>query len=272
MTTVNSDAAAFQSAIYAGYRFIYFIPFRNKLLVRYDTEYGTPGTPNPAAFTNPAAYTVLDPTQLGTAGLPQVTGVGSATNLVGFTGAAVVWDSSHQNEYLYMVPWAIYVSATPTVQSTVARVRIGTQTGSTWSEVDITSTATSSNTLVAATPNWEIFDLNTLTTSPRWAANGWPVPAVYSSGTLEGQSMIAGFQGNWINTASASPRVGFGADLSQFWVEHDVSHALADPTGWYVAQVPPQHRNGTFGGAYDATNQIFYPSPPTTPLIQATGL
>jgi hypothetical protein len=268
MTTVNSAAAAFQSAIYDGHRFIYFIPFRNKLLVRYDTQYSTPGTPNPAAFTNPAAYTVLDPTQLGTAGLPQVAGVGSAANLAGFTGAAVVWDSAHQNEYMYMVPWAIYVSATPTVQSTVARVLIGTQSGSTWSDVDITSTNTSA--VSAAAPNWEIFDLNTLTTSPQWATNGWA--AVYTSGPLQGQSTIAGFQGNWINTASASPRVGFGADFSQFWVEHDVSHALADPTGWYVAQVPSQHRNGTFGGAYDATHQIFYPSAPYPPLIQAAGL
>jgi hypothetical protein len=84
--------------------------------------------------------------------------------------------------------------------------------------------------------------------------------------------MIAGFQGSWINTASTSPRVGFGANTSQYWVEHDVSHALADPTGWYVAPVPSEHKNGTFDGAYDAVHQIFYPSSPAAPLIQATGL
>jgi hypothetical protein len=122
------------------------------------------------------------------------------------------------------------------------------------------------------TPNWEIFDLNNLTTNPQWTANGWPSPATYPSGPLTGQSMIAGFQGSWINTSGSSPRVGLGADFSQFWVEHDVSHALADPTGWYVAQVPADHRNGTFGGAYDAAHQIFYPSPPSAPLIQASGL
>jgi uncharacterized protein (TIGR03437 family) len=272
MTTVNPAAAAFQSGIYDGHRFIYYLPFRNKLMVRYDTQYGTPGTPNPAAFTTPAAYTVLDTTQLGTAGLPQVTGTGNATNLTGFTGGAVVWDAAQQNEYLYMVPWAIYVTDQPTVESTVARVRIGMQSGTTWSSVDITSTAATTNSLVAATPNWEIFDLNTLTTNPQWAKNGWTYPAIYSSGQLVGQSMIGGFQGNWVNTSSASPRVGFGADVSQFWVEHDVSHALADPTGWYVAPVPPQHKNGTFGGAYDAVHQIFYPASPSVPLIQATGL
>jgi len=270
LTTVNPQAAAFQSAVYDGHRFIYFLPFRDKLLVRYDTQYGTPGTPNPAAFTNKAAYTVLDPTQLGTSGLPQVTGQGNAANLTGFTGGVAVWDSAHQNEYLYLAPWATYPASTPHVQSTVARVRIGMQTGSAWSDVDITNGAAGS--LSSATPNWEIFDLSNLTTNSQWAANGWPTPAVYTSGELDGQSMIAGFQGNWINTSSSSTRVGFGADFSQFWVEHDVNHALADPTGWYVGKVPTEHRNGTFGGAYDAAHQILYPSPPVPPLIQATGL
>src|ERR1700722_12806916 len=272
MTTVNASAADFQSAIYDGHRYIYYIPFRNQLIVRYDTQYGTVGKANPAAFTNAAAYTTFNPTQLGTGNSPQVIGLGNAANLAGFTGAAAVWDAAHQNEYLYMVPWATYPfgAQTPHIQSTVARVRIGTQSGTAWNGVDITASA--ANTPSAATPNWEIFDLNNLTTNPQWAKNGWPVPAVYTSGPLTGQSLIAGFQGTFINTASASPRVGLGADFSQYWVEHDVSHALADPTGWYVAQVPPDHRNGTFGGAYDATNQIFYPAPPSAPLIQASGL
>jgi hypothetical protein len=196
------------------------------------------------------------------------------SNLAGFTGAMGVWDAGHQNEYLYLVPWATYPDGTqtPQVQTTVARVRIGSQSGSTWSEVDITASGSSTNTLVSATPNWEIFDLNNLTTNPEWAKNGWPQPATYTTGSLTGQSMIGGFQGTWINTASSSPRVGFGADISQFWVEHDVSHALADPTGWYVARVPAEHKNGTFGGGYDAAHQIFYPSPPSLPLIQASGL
>jgi hypothetical protein len=271
---VNASATAYQSAIYDGHRFIYYIPFRNQLIVRYDTQYGTPGTANPAAFTNPAAYTILNPTQLGTGSNPQVTGTGSVSNLAGFTGAAAVWDAGHQNEYLYLVPWATYPSGaqTPHVQTTVARVRIGSQSGSTWSEVDITSSGSSGSALVTATPDWEIFDLTTLTSNPQWAKNGWPQPAIYPSGQLMGQSMIGGFQGSWVNTASSSPRVGFGADFSQYWVEHDVSHSLADPAGWYVAKVPDDHRNGTFGGAYDAAHQIFYPAPPTLPLIQASGL
>jgi hypothetical protein len=275
MSTVNPSATDYQSAIYDGHRFIYYIPFQNQLVVRYDTQYGSPGTPNPAGFTNPAAYTVLNPTQLGTGNNPQVIGTGSVSKLVGFTGAAAVWDAAHQNEYLYLIPWATYPAGSqiPSVQSTVARVRIGTQSGSTWSEVDFTASNTASpDTLAAVTPDWEIFDLNTLTTNPQWTANGWPSPAVYTSGVLMGQSVIAGFQGTFINTSSPSPRVGFGADFSQYWVEHDVSHALADPTGWYVAQVPSQHRNGTFGGAYDAAHQIFYPAPPSLPLIQASGL
>ena len=271
MATINPDASSFQSGIYDGHRFIYFIPFHNTIVVRYDTQYGTPGTANPAAFTNPAAYTLLDPTQLGTSGLPQVSGQGSVNNLAGFTGATAAWDGAHQNEYLYFVPWATYPTPVPHVQNTVARVRIGTQSGATWSGVDITGAQNGTNA-VAGTPNWEIFDLDQLTTNPQWAKNGWTFPAIYTSGPLKGQSMIAGFQGSWINTSSPSPRVGLGANTSQYWVEHDVSHALSDPTGWYVAPVPPEHRNGTFGGAYDAAHQIFYPSPPSAPLIQASGL
>jgi len=63
-----------------------------------------------------------------------------------------------------------------------------------------------------------------------------------------------------------------GADLSQYWVEHDVSHALADPTGWYVAPVPSTQRNGTMGGAYDPVRQIFYPASPSMPLTVVSGL
>jgi hypothetical protein len=153
--------------------------------------------------------------------------------------------------------------------STTARVRIGAQNGSAWNYVDITGT----DIPATAAPNWEIFDLDTLTANPQWQMNGWPFPAVYPSGIgLVGQSMIAGWQLSFVNTAGASPRVGFIANLSQYWVEHDVGHALADPSGWYVAQTPSQLRPGIFGGAYDAVNQILYPSSPSAPLIQANGL
>jgi uncharacterized protein (TIGR03437 family) len=271
MTPSYPAAAGFQSAAYDGHRFIYYVPFLATVIVRYDTQYGSPGIPNPAGFNNPVAYKTLDPTSLGTNGLPDVTGQGSVSNLRGFTGAQVVWDASHTNEYLYLVPWGSspVINGVPTLMSTAARVRIGTQSGNTWSYVDITGT----DSPATAPPDWEIFDLTNLTANPQWQVNGWPLPAVYPEGDpLAGQNMIAGWQLSFVNTAGPSPRVGFSANMSQYWVEHDVGHALSDPEGWYVAQVPPQLRPGTFGGAYDAVNQIFYPSSPSVPLVQANGL
>jgi hypothetical protein len=39
----------------------------------------------------------------------------------------VIWDASHANEYLYIVPWAYPdLTGVPHVTSTTARVRIGT--------------------------------------------------------------------------------------------------------------------------------------------------
>ena len=268
---VNPLAKGFQSGVYDGYRFVYFIPDTNHLIVRYDTQYHTPGTPDPSAFTTPAAYKVFDPTTLGSPGAPPVTGLGSVANLVGFTGGVVAWDAAHANEYLYFVPWAIYPDGlknayAPTLESTTARVLIGTMRHHNWTYVDVTGT----DEPETAPPNWEIFDLNSLTANPQWAANGWPT--VHQAGPLTGQSAIAGFQLGFLNTASGWPRVGFGADMSLFWVEHDLSHALSDPAGWYVARKPYNLPNGTMGGAYDAINQVFYPSSPTCPLYQVSGL
>lgn len=267
---VSPAAKGFQSAVYDGHRFLYFIPDTNHLLVRYDTQYHTPGTPDPSAFTTPAAYKVFDPTTLGSAGAPPYTGEGNTQNLVGFTGGVVVWDSAQVNEYLYLIPWAIYPGGAggayvPTLESTTARVLIGTENGSTWNYVDVTGT----DTPPTAPPDWEIFDLNNLTSNPAWAANHWE--AVYPLGPLKGQSTIAGFQLGWVNTVQGWPRAAFSADMSAFWVEHDVGHALDDPDGWYVARVPKSLPHGTMGGAYDAVNQVFYPSSPTGPLIRATG-
>ena len=274
-TSLTSAAAGFQSAVYDGHRFIYFIPTANKLLVRFDTQYGTPGTPNPSAFTTAAAYKTFDPTQIGSSGYPPFTGEGNVQNLQGFTGAAVAWDSTDANEYLYFVPWATFPDGTQgglgtaVLESTAARMRVGTQTGSTWSYVDVTGT----DIPHTAAPNWQIFDLQNLLTNPQWATNvstlGWPAyPALYPTGPYAGQSMMAGFQLAWIDTVGTEQRVAFGAAVSQFWVEHDVSRDLTDAAGWYVAQVPSTHRNGSFGGAWDPVHRIIYPSSPSVPLMQ----
>ena len=262
---VDSNAAGFQSVAYDGYRYIYFIPFKETLIVRYDTWNGG-SAPDPAGFTSAANYTTFDPTQLGTTGHPAFAGQGNTANLVGFTGSQVAWDAAGQNEYLYIVPWATYPNnaLNPTLQSTAARVRIGTMTDSKWSPVNIASTSTSPS----STPDWEIYDLSLMTQNSAWQCT-WP--QLQSNPLLSGQSAMAGWQETWIATNGSSgdtfpPRVGFVPDTAGFLVEHDVGHHLYDPSGWYVAQIPDTYNYGTMGGGYDAINAILYPASPNVPL------
>ena len=169
-----ANAAGFQSVAYDGYRYIYYIPFQLQTIVRYDTWNGGNG-PDPNGFTIASNYTTFNPTLLGTCGYPAVTGTGNTANLAGFTGSQVVWDAANQNEYLYLVPWATYPNnaQNPTLQSTVARVRIGFMNAGNWLPVDITSTATSPDW---ALPAWEMYDLSQLMQNPAWPGN-WPLTA-----------------------------------------------------------------------------------------------
>jgi len=264
---VDANAAAFQSVAYDGYRYIYYIPFQATLIVRYDTWNGG-SRPDPSGFTEARNYVTFDPTRLGSGGHPQVAGQGNATNLAGFTGSQVVWDAAHQNEYLYLVPWATFPNnaQNPTLQSTAARVRVGTMSGSVWSPVDITSTATSPS---LSTPNWEMYDLTLLVQNTAWQCT-WPL--MQSNPILAGQSAMAGWQEAWVTTRNSTgvtfpPRVGFVPDTSSFVVQHDVGHHLYDSSGWYVAQIPADYQYGTMGGGYDAANAILYPAPPNAPLF-----
>ncbi|MGC9948267.1 MAG: hypothetical protein ABSF64_18025 [Bryobacteraceae bacterium] len=269
---ISSDAESFQSVSYDGYRFVYFIPFHKNLIVRYDT-WGGGQAANSAAFTNASSYKTFDPTQLNTPGYPAIAGVGSAASLLGFTGSAIAWDSAHQNEYLYFVPWATFPGNTtggvgqgaqdPVLQSTTARVRIGTQSGSTWNYVDFTSTTSSA----LSTPNWEIFDLNTLPQNPAWPVT-WGAVFPTDAGAFAGESAIAGWQMTFVTTTPA-PLVGYVPDKSQYFVEHNVDHSLSDPSGWYVGPVPSGYHGGTMGGPYDPVNQILYPSSPGVPVFAA---
>jgi len=272
MSVYNAGAQGFQEVVYDGHRYTYYIPFHLTTIVRYDTWNGGAG-PDPSGFTSWTNYTALDPTLLNTAGYPLVAGQGSTANLAGFTGAHIAWDAAHENEWLYFVPWATFPNdaQNPTFQSTALRVRVGTHTGSAWSPVDFTSTATSP---VWSTPDWEMYDLSLLTENPAWQPD-WPY--IYpTTSPFAGQSMIAGWQLAWLATNNSSgvtfpPRVGFVPDTSAFIVEHDVGHHLYDPSGWYVAEVPDAgtgqpYSIGTMGGGYDAANAILYPSSPNPPL------
>jgi hypothetical protein len=269
-TSVSPDAVGFQSGVYDGHRFLYFVPFHPSanLIVRYDTWGGGSG-PNPAAFSNPASYTTLDPALLGTSGYPAISGVGNVAQLVGFTGAAVAWDSAQQNEYLYLVPWATFPddSSDPVLGSTTARVRVGTQSSSGWKYVDFTSLSTSP----AEDPDWEIYELTQLTRNPAWPST-WETVFQPSDPLYEfvgPQSTVAGYQIPFVAPASSSSLslVGFVADTSQFLVEHNVDMSLSNPAAWYVAQVPAGYVGGTMGGGYDAVHQVLYPSAPSDPLF-----
>jgi hypothetical protein len=149
------------------------------------------------------------------------------------------------------------------LQSTTARVRIGTQSGSTWNYVDFTSTTSSA----LSTPNWEIFDLNTLPQNPAWPVT-WGAVFPTDAGAFAGESAIAGWQMTFVTTTPA-PLVGYVPDKSQYFVEHNVDHSLSDPSGWYVGPVPSGYHGGTMGGPYDPVNQILYPSSPGVPVFAA---
>jgi len=266
MSLYNAGAQSFQTVVYDGNRYIYYIPFHLTAIVRYDTWNGGTG-PDPTGFTAWSNYTVLDPTLLNTSGYPSVAGQGNTANLAGFTGARIVWDAAQQNEWLYFVPWATFPNnaLNPTLQSTALRVRVGTQTGSAWNPVDFTSTATSP---ASSTPDWEMYDISLLTQNPIWPTE-WPL--LQSNPGLSTDSSIAGWQGTFVTSSNSEgvtfpPRVGLIPDTSEFLVEHDVGHHLWDPSGWYVTMVPPPFSPGTMGGSYDATNAIVYPSSPGAQL------
>lgn len=258
---LDPNAQGFQAVVYDGNRYIYFIPFNANLIVRYDT-WDAGVAPNPAGFTKVSNYITFDPTQLGTTGYPPIAGLGSASNLQGFTGATVVWDVNNQNEYLYLVPWATFPGSAqnPVSQTTAARVRIGTMSAGVWHPVDIAATT-------GTPPNWQMYDLSLLTQNPAWPTE-WPI--FQYNPQLPSISSLAGYQSAFVTTGNSSgatfpPRVGYVPDTSLFLVEHDVGHNLYDPTGWYLSEIPLSYSFGTMGGGYDAKNSILYPASPNVP-------
>jgi hypothetical protein len=166
MTSLGSSASNFQSVVWDSHRYVYYIPFKNTLIVRYDTWNGGSGYDyTGAGFTTMGNYTTFDLTTLNSTG-PTVTGPGLVSNLVGFTGAQVISDTAG-NEWLYFVPWSQIspITSDPMVQSTAARVRIGATSGSIWVPVDITCASG-----CTYAPTWEMYDVSLLTRNPAWLA------------------------------------------------------------------------------------------------------
>ena len=267
-------AVGFFASVYDGHKYAYYIPLRGSVMVRYDTT---------ADFQSAASYTTMDLSQLSAAGYPTAGGGnGSALcppsgGVCGLGGATIVYSPSQGNNstaWLYLAPFGNRTSQSLTLYSVTARVKIGTIDGSgNWSPVDITASGST----------WEIFDLNSLQSNPQFAANGWSGPDCGSGGQpgctypagngLAGQSTIAGYQLGWTNTYNTPNRPVYGNCDSRFWVEHDPTHALYDPTGWYVGYVTPiGPTNNTFGGAYNAAGQTAWPGVLSGMLVQASGI
>lgn len=290
-------ASGYQTVVYDGYRYVYYVPFHNLLFVRFDSCFGAAAgkactAPSAAGFQNPSAYSFIDPTTLpacpNPAGAcytpplyqpasPSDAGPATAANLAYYTGAVTAWNAAGTVEYLYLVPWASYPLTgndhNPIASSSAARVQIGScagggcgasgQNASSWSLADFTSAGAS----------WEVFDLQTLQNGATAAASGtfgWPAawPAGPANDTEWG-SNVAGFQFAWVNPANANagggPTVGLVADAAQYFVEHIVSHSLSDPAGWIVAPIPPKtakynYSTGTMGAAFDPVNDLLYPT------------
>ena len=246
-------AKGYLSSTWDGHRYIYFVTNQDTFLIRYDTS---------GDFNSCASYTGFDMSLLGLANQPGLTGNGLARNLHGF-GGAVVGMSGDAKQYLYLIPWTASRSNESIVlSSTCARVQVGAYSNGVWSATDLTS----------PTAMWEAFDLSSLAANTAWAGNNLG-PAFYGSSlqSLQGQSVIAGFQLGWVNLYSGY--VGFGAGDAQFWVLHNPAGALNDASSWTVAPVDKTMGNQNYGGPYDAVHQQFYPSSPfATVLVQVTGL
>lgn len=251
----GAQATNFQAALYDGHRYIYFVPGGNISVVRYDTQ---------ADFKTNSSYKLFNITNLGTGGgHPNVSGVGVVANLGNFAGGMMVYDNAtNGSEYLYMVPWS-NTGATQQLQSlvsTAVRVKVGTVTGGVWSYVDITGTDAG---YTGPDPSWQMYDLSTLTTNSQYLAGCWPTTQT-NAGIVS--SALSGWQQAVLDTTSyPNPRVIFGASRAQFWAEHDVSHNLYDPSGWWLADASANVIPNTYGGAYVPATQTFYPAEPVAP-------
>jgi len=259
MALIDSTYTGFQSAAYDGHRYLYFMPYVYKPIVRFDTT---------ANFIASGSYTGFDPTQLGTGTYPPVAGSASgasAANLIGFTGATIQWESTGTSQYLISVPWGSATLVPKQLYNTFFKVKVGKTIAGVWSPTDFTTSSGS----------WEMFDFANLTYNVQWhTGSGWPAPPVVfgSSSPFSGQSQVAGYQMNYINTASGYTKVGFAADYASWYFEHNVSTTLNDPSGWYVGLAPSNLQPGAMGGGYDPVNQKFYPATTNAPLIQISGI
>jgi len=153
--SVSTLAGGFFDCNYDGNRYVYFTPYTNAVIVRYDTWNGGSGASGGDGFHSAANYTALNLTSLGQPGQPAYTGQGNTANLAELIGGSrIVWDTAGSNQWLYLIPYAFDNGANPVNTALAIRVRVGVTTGGTWQPVDIASTATT-----GSAPNWEIADL-----------------------------------------------------------------------------------------------------------------
>jgi len=264
MRAVNGSAAGFFDCNYDGNRYTYYTPYKFGVIMRYDTWNGGSG-PDGSGFTVASNYTPMDITHLGSPGFASYTGQGGTVELTeAIGGSGIVWDSTHTNQYLYLVPYAFVNATNPINSALVLRVRVGVVDGPAWQPVDITATLPSE-----LTPDWEVFDLALLQENPAWPSD-WPT--VYPDGPLVNDSTIGGWQLSYVNPATNN--IGFVPHSGDYFAEHNIDHHLYDPNGWYLGgpRYPVCPPNSGFGGPYDPVSQLLGPSATHTPLCIWSGL
>jgi|HubBroStandDraft_1064217.scaffolds.fasta_scaffold08122_3 hypothetical protein len=261
---VSSSAAGFFGCAYDGYRFVYYAPTQNTVVVRYDTWNGGLG-PDGTGFQVKTNYAAIDITQLGSSGQPSYSGQGSAANLAGAHGGGrIVWDKAGANEYFYLIPWASAFTGDPVLSTTAVRVRVGTMSGANWTCADITGAGALG---CSSAPSWEIYDLAYLQGNIAWKST-WA--KTFTSGIFAGESTIGGFQLSW---PTASGLIAFVPNSGEFFVEHDPSYHLYDPAGMVVGGPRVTGSpNAAFGGPYNSPAGCGMPATPGVPLYMYCGL
>jgi hypothetical protein len=254
----TGTACCYESAAYDGKQNGYLIPCTSDLVVINTKQ----------TFNVKGTYKRLSMSNLGKPGYPQVTGSGDlkAVQTIGaYIGAEKVWTPDGKTLWLYFAPFGPNPGGThesTIVLTTVLRAQIGkcspgipgTQTcAGAFTPLDIT----------APTAIWEMFDLKNLTLNSAWSAARFLLPALFTTGSLVGQSTVGGYQLTWLNVHTPSdPVVGFVADYSNFYMRHHAGKSLSDTSAWDVAQRPKTQYNGIMGGPYDPISQTLYPSGP----------
>jgi len=145
----------------------------------------------------------------------------------------------------------------------VGRVQIGSYSGSMFTPL---------NPFLSGAV-WELFDLRALASNYQFITNTWTSPPG-ATRLLAGlnQTTLGGYQLGW--QSSSSGRFVMNASDAPFELEQDPAYPLNDQSSWYVGPIYTTFmQNNEYGGAFDMTNGILYPSPAVANwVVQIQGM